>query len=293
MIKKRYYVVTHIWPCPCYNHQTADAPREIYSTKGWQHWGVEHDWPGRKHVKTKVWKKFTMDEIFYLFIICLYNNRTKLWWMDTLKKLLRVLFRIILTPSICCGNTSGDKQSKAVRSKAFTGTNCTLIICFFPSSDSKWFQKCSWTEACSLYRTNKMSFASIQLYSQLHGHILRPSFFTHIVSLTYLCNSCGESESCLGWVSGHLSSPTVADCPSEQDVRPSEREGGPWRKASSDGLDQKTKPKRCPCGDNTFYKMLRDKGEHTITLWHIYLTCSLCLHYLKHLFMKRTEAHAA
>ena len=78
--------------------------------------------------------------------------------------------------------------------------------------------------------------------------------FFLLYSQTYLCNSCGESESCLGWVGGHLSSPSVVGCPSEQGVRPSEKEGAPWRKASSGGLDRKTKPERCPCGHNTSYR---------------------------------------
>lgn len=43
---------------------------------------------------------------------------------------------------------------------------------------------------------------------------------------TYLYSSCGESESCLGWVSVHLSSPSVEDCPSEPGVSPNERRTG-------------------------------------------------------------------
>lgn len=80
-------------------------------------------------------------------------------------------------------------------------------------------------------------------------------------SYTHLCSSCVGSESCLGSVSGHLSSPSVEDCPSEQDVRPSEKERGPWRKASSDGLDQRTKLGRCPCGHNTPCRTQGDRGE--------------------------------
>lgn len=163
---------------------------------------------------------------------------------DTLKKLLRVLLRIILTPSICCGNTSGRKT---VRSKTFTYMNCAVIIWLFPTSDSEWFQKCSWTKTVvalmkedvgfydtlknAVCITNTIASILFSRYSLLHGchHltiVCTPSFFTHIFSQTYLCSSCGESESCLGWVSGHLSSPSVADCPSEQGVRPSEKEGG-------------------------------------------------------------------
>lgn len=181
---------------------------------------------------------------------------------DTLKKLLKVLFRIILTPSICCGNTSGDKQSRAVRSKTQTALSSSaysplLIVNNFRSVHGQKHVAFIELTKCPLHP-----------YSSIPSSMVTPSVHlsSHTVSLTYLCNSCEESESCPGWVSGHLSSPTVGDCPSEQDVRPSEREGGPWRKANSDGLDQKTKPKRCPCGDNTFYKMLRDKEEHTITL---------------------------
>lgn len=51
-----FYVMTRAWPCPCCNHQTADAPHGIDSTKDWQHWGGERDWPGSKtihHVKHK------------------------------------------------------------------------------------------------------------------------------------------------------------------------------------------------------------------------------------------------
>lgn len=91
-----------------------------------------------------------------------------------------------------------------------------------------------------------------------------------LFSQTYLCSSCGESESCLGWVGGHLSSPTEADCPSEQDVRPSEKEGGPWKKASCDGPDRMTKPKRCPCGCNTSYKTQRRKEGFMVLLRPIF-----------------------
>lgn len=136
----------------------------------------------------------------------------------TLKKLLRVLLRIILTPSICWGNTSVETSRMTVRS---------LILLFH-------------------------SFSRYRLFG----------------GETDLCSSCGESGSCLGWAGGHLSSPSGADCPSEQDVRSSEKEVGRWRKASSDGPDWKTKPEHCPCGRTTSYKK-RQKQRFTMMPWPI------------------------
>lgn len=167
----------------------------------------------------------------------------------TLKKLLRVLLRIILTPSICWGNTSGEKNSQIT-----TITTLLLFSMYFlPCGQQHLFNHVAWTRHCLFF------------------------------SKKYLCSSCGESESCQGWVGGHLSSPSVVDCPSEQDVRPSEKEGGPKRKASSDGPDRKTKPERCPCGRNTSYKTQRVKGEiYDDAVIHLFFpTCSLYLHCLK------------
>lgn len=90
----------------------------------------------------------------------------------------------------------------------------------------------------------------------------------------YLCSLYGESESCLGWVGGHLSSPSVADCPSEQDVCPSEKVGAQWRKASSGGLNWKTKPEHCPCGLNTSYKTKSENEGFKMMLWTFSYTFS-------------------
>lgn len=65
----------------------------------------------------------------------------------------------------------------------------------------------------------------------------------------HLYSSCGESGSCLGWVSVHLSSPSVADCPSEQGETPSERRTGSKKKANYDGQDWKIMPEHFPCGE--------------------------------------------
>lgn len=90
----------------------------------------------------------------------------------------------------------------------------------------------------------------------------------------HLCNFYEGSESCQGWAGVHPFAPTVVDCPSEQGVCPSEKEGGPQKKASSDGLDRKTKPERCPCG-HTSWRHKRTKVECNFKL--ITCFCFLCM----------------
>lgn len=62
-------------------------------------------------------------------------------------------------------------------------------------------------------------------YDCMSRLVYKPEFLNF--SQTHLCSFYGESESCLDWAGGHLSSPSVVGCPSEQDVRSSEKKVAP------------------------------------------------------------------